>query len=115
MNPLQLRLAALRRRLRLVITFRGTCWLIGFLLLALATACWLDWRLNLPSLVRAVLLVSVLSGAGYLGLRYLWQPLRARADDLALALHIEKYYPGLNDCLASTVQFLEQPAESDRF
>src|SRR5438132_621740 len=41
MNPLQVRLAALRRRLRLVVTFRGVSWVSALLLLVLAlrTAC----------------------------------------------------------------------------
>ena len=58
MNPLQLRLAALRRRLRLVVTFRGVALVLVILLLAAVATGLVDWRLpgHLPSLVRAILL-----------------------------------------------------------
>lgn len=112
MNPLQARLAALRHRLRLVVTVRGVCWLLAVVLATLVLAGWLDWRVHLPGLARAVVLVGLLSGSGYIGYRYLFQPLRERVDDLSLALRIEERYPALYDVLASTVQFLEQPAEA---
>jgi hypothetical protein len=111
MNPLQVRLAALRRRLRLVITFRGACWLLAILLIALALTGLLDWWVpgHLPSLVRAILLSAALAVAGYVAYRYLVSPLQASADDLSLALRVEAHYPILNDALGSAVQFLEEP------
>jgi hypothetical protein len=112
MNPLQARLAALRRRLRLVVSFRGLCLLTAFLVVGVVLAGGLDWLVHLPSLVRAVLLVGLLTGAVLLAARHLVLPLLARADDLSLALQVEARYPGLNDALASTVQFLEQPADA---
>src|SRR5438552_922166 len=108
MNPLQQRLAALRRRLRFVVTFRGVCWIIAIVCLALAAGGLLDWRVHLPDLVRALLLAGTLSGAGCIAYRYLLRPLWARSDDLSLALQVEACYPALNDALASAVQFLEQ-------
>jgi hypothetical protein len=113
MNPLQLRLAALRRRLWLVVTFRGVAWVGAILLLAAAIAGLLDWRIHLPSLVRALLLTGTLSAAGYVIYRDLFRPLWARTDDLSLALRVEARYPALNDALASAVQFLEQPSSSE--
>lgn len=114
MNPLQQRLARLRRRLRFFVTFHGLCWLLAVTLLTIAGAGWLDWRWHLPSLVRALLLAGGLSGAGLLLWRLLLRPLAAPADDLSLALCIEEHYPALNDALGSTVQFLEHPAKSDQ-
>jgi hypothetical protein len=119
MNPLQIRLAALRRRLRLLVTFRGVCCLLGFVLLTAALAGLFDWYVHclsfdLPRLTRALFLVAGLGGAGLIGYGLLFRPLWAKADDLTLALRIEARYPALNDSLASTVQFLEQPADSDR-
>ena len=75
MNPLQIRLAALRRRLRMVVTFRGLSWVAALLLLVLALAGLLDWRIHLPDLVRAVLLAATLAAAGYVAWRYLIGPL----------------------------------------
>jgi hypothetical protein len=113
MNPLQHRLAALRRRLRLVVTIRGAAWTAAILLLAVAVGGLIDWRVHLPSLVRALLLTGALGAAGYVAYQYLLRPLWVRSDDLSLALRIEARYPVLNDALASAVQFLEHPQSSD--
>lgn len=116
MNPVQLRLATLRRRLRLVVTFRGVALFLSILLASAIMAGWLDWRLlgHLPSLVRALMLVATLGAAGFVGYRFLLQPLLSRTDDLSLALRIENHYPALIDSLASTVEFLEIPEESEK-
>src|SRR4051812_19574180 len=114
MNPLQSRLAVLRRRLRTVVTFRGGCWALAALVASVALACLIDQAVylknnrDLPSLIRAVFLLGVLGGTGYVSYRFLLRPLRVRTDDLALALRVEEQYPVLNDSLASTVQFLQQ-------
>jgi hypothetical protein len=108
MNPLHRRLAALRRRLRLVIVWRGVAGMLIVLLGCGMLAGWLDWAFRLPGLVRALLLVSTIAGVGIVALRYFLQPLLARSDDLALALRVEEQYPVFNDALASTVQFLNQ-------
>src|SRR5262249_38293908 len=112
MNPLQQRLCALRRRLRFVVTFRGGCWLIALLVGSAASVGALHRLVNLPPLVRALFLVGILSGAVFLAYRYLVRPLWAKTDDLSLALRVEALYPALNDSLASTIQFLEEPANS---
>ncbi len=113
-NPLRRRLAALRRRLRLVVTTRAAGWLVAILLLTTAGAGFLDWSWRLPALVRAAVLVGALAGAGVVAYATLLRPLLARADDLTLALRIEERYPSLNDALASTVQFLEQAERRER-
>lgn len=112
MNPLQVHLAALRRRRRLVALLHGAGWLGVLLLAAALGGGWLDWRLHLPSLVRALLLTGTLAAAGCLAWRYLVRPLQAPADDLTLALQVEARYPILRDSLASAVQFLEQPPDA---
>src|SRR5947209_1516561 len=115
MNPLQSRLAVLRRRLRLVVTFRGGCWALAVLVGAVALACLGDQTLyqrgqrGLPVLFRALLLVGALGGTAVVAYRFLLKPWRTRTDDLSLALRVEEQYPVLNDALASTVQFLQQP------
>lgn len=115
MTPLHIRLAAVRRWLRFVVTFRGLCWLVTLLLGVAVVAGWLDWRVQLPSLVRAVVLAATLGGAGYVAVRYLIRPLTAPADDLSLALRVEVQYPFLKDVLGSTVQFLTQTSAAECF
>ena len=114
MNPLQIRLAGLRRRLRLMATVRGMNWLVGLVLATAVGASWIDWVHPLPSLVRALILVAALSGAGYVTYRFLVRPLWARMDDLTLALRVETLDPSMTDSLASAVQFMEQPEGADQ-
>jgi hypothetical protein len=117
MNPLQSRLAALRRRLRMVVTVRGGCLAATLLLGCLAFAGLVDcavYRMlgvETWSLLRAAILVSTLAGTGAVVYLTLLRPLAARTDDLSLALRVEEQYPILNDALASTVQFLEQQGQ----
>jgi hypothetical protein len=113
-NPLRSRLARLRRRLRFVVTTRGLSLFVAVLLATALLGGLLDWRFHLPSLVRAVLLVGGLAGAGCIAYRFLFVPLSQRADDLSLALRVEEQYPGLNDALASTIEFLQQPDDSEK-
>jgi hypothetical protein len=115
MNPLQQRLAALRRRFRLVVMVRGLALFLSILLSSAIIVGWLDWRLpgHLPALVRAVMLVLSLSAAGVVAYRYWIYPLSRPADDLSLALQIENHFPVLTDSLASTVEFLTMPEGSE--
>jgi hypothetical protein len=107
-ETLRQRLAALRRQLRLVATLRGGGWLVAVLFVPMVAAGLLDWRFHLPALVRAVLLIGTLTAAGLVALRQLLRPLSDRSDDLTLALRVEEAFPGFNDALASTVQFLDR-------
>jgi hypothetical protein len=111
-ETLQQRLAMVRRRLRVVAACRGVGWLVAVVLVPLTACGFLDWAVHLPPLVRAVLLVATLAGAGLVALRYLVGPMNARSDDLTLALRVEEHFPGFNDALASTVQFLETTGSS---
>jgi hypothetical protein len=110
---LRQRLAALRRRIRLVATVRGVGLLLTVLLATGVVAGLLDWRWHLPGLVRAVVLVGTLIGAVFVVYRYLFRPLSAPSDDLSLALRVEEEYPALNDALASTVQFLQRGTSAE--
>jgi hypothetical protein len=110
---LRQRLAFLRRRLRLVATVRGVGFLLTVLLSAALINGLLDWRWHLPALVRAIVLTGTLVGGIYVAFRYLFRPLSAPSDDFSLALRVEEAYPGLNDSLASTVQFLERGSSSE--
>lgn len=107
------RLAALRRRLRVVAAVRGGGLLLTVLLATAVVAGLLDWHWHLPALVRAFVLVTAFAGGIFVFYRYLFRPLSAASDDLSLALRVEEEYPVLNDALASTVQFLERGAPSD--
>jgi len=110
-QSLRWRLASLRRRLVLVAGLRGLGWVFCCVLGTLLIVGLLDYRLHLPSLVRATALTGLLLGAGLLLYRHLLRPLAQPRDDLSLALRVEERFPLLNDALASTVQFLAQGEE----
>src|SRR5207249_5331390 len=86
MNPLHSRLAALRRRLRFVVTLRGVC-LIGAVLLAGLLAGglfdFLVYRfvgLETFGLFRAAILVGTLTWCGLISYLLLLRPLAKRTD-----------------------------------
>lgn len=112
MNPLQSRLASLRHRIRSVTLFRGVSLVLAILIGSALLAGWLDWTMHFPALIRALLLLLILGGSIAVAFLALFSPLKAKADDLALALKVEEEYPILNDSLASTVQFIQLPGDA---
>jgi hypothetical protein len=109
MNPLLHRLGVVRRRYQVVTFFSGVFAVTAFVVGLAAAVGLFDYVNHLPRLLRASALVGLLAGAGYLLYRLLIHPLARKSDDLSLALRIEALYPELNDALASTIQFLDQP------
>lgn len=112
-DKLRQRLAALRRQLRFVATWRGVSYLVALVLAVLLVVGVVDWLYDLYPLVRAVALVGTLAGVGLLTWKQLLVPLSKPMDDLSLALQIEERHPTLNDALASTIQFLDRDRAPD--
>src|SRR5437763_11716603 len=106
MNPLLSRLAALRRRVLIVEGWRGVTALLSLLIGAVLFAGLVDWTIQLPSLVRGMLLVTIVAGSGLVAYRYLIAPLACPVDNLSLALRVGEAYTELNDAMARTVTFL---------
>src|SRR4051794_39748038 len=102
-SDLKQRLAALRRRLRFVATFRGGAWLAPAPLGARPAGALPDFSLPLPPHARPAILPGLLPAAGAVVYRLLFKPLSQPTDDLSLALRVEERFPSLNDALASTV------------
>jgi hypothetical protein len=105
------RLNRVRLRFRALTFVRGVSQILCFVLVFVALAAFLDWRYNLPPLLRALGLVSVLSVSGILYYRLLVRPYRSVGKLLTVALRIEDKFPDLKDSLASAVQFLEIPED----
>ena len=107
-ESLQARLTELRQRLRQMTWLYGLSWLVAVVLGATLFAGLLDWSIRLEDAgVRLILGLSILAAGGWISWRLLVRPLRRQISDVEIALRIEKRYPGFNDSLASTVQFLE--------
>ena len=65
-----------------------------------------DWLFHLDVFVRLALLVALGGVALWVVFKLVLRPLIVRFADLDIALRIEQRWPGLNDRLASTIQFL---------
>lgn len=116
MTPLDLesRIKKLRNSLRRLLRLHGLSWLVGILVPLVILAGAADWLFHLDFVIRAVLLSSLVGGAAWLAYRRVVRPLVIRFNDLDIALRIEERWPGLNDRLASTIQFLHMDARDDR-
>ncbi len=106
-SPLHARIAALRGRVRRLLALHGlSLVLAGFALFVLAVGL-ADYFVHLVGPVRVALLIGLAGMVAYLTIRHVVAPLVVRFRDLDIAMKIERRWPGLNDRLASTVQFLE--------
>jgi hypothetical protein len=108
---LRTRIAAIRRRARLLRAVRGLGLLVISLALSGAAAILADYGLDLSPLIRQVLFSVWLGlGAGLLLLGVV-VPLCRRIDATALAALIEQKYPDLGERLTSAVELAHAPAE----
>lgn len=111
-NDLLNRIAALRGRIRRLLAIYGLARVTAIFLGVLLVAGWADWLIHLAGPIRALELIATIVLTGWAARRYFLKPLLANFDDLALALKIEERWPGLQDRLASAVEFLELPADA---
>jgi hypothetical protein len=107
-GPIEARIAALRGQVRRLLAFHGLSRLIFGLATAVLFAGLADWLFRLVPEVRLVLLIGVIALGAWLAVTRVLMPLIVKFGDLDIALRIEERWPGLNDRLASTVQFLRQ-------
>jgi hypothetical protein len=105
------RLSELGRTRKRVAVASGLFTLIAVVTGSIAAAGILDAAIGLPSLLRALALVSILVTGGVFWIRGISRPLAIRTGPLSVALELEERYPTLNDALASAVTFLSDDAE----
>lgn len=105
--PLFSRLTSARHRLWFSAILRGLSLTLAVPLLLALLLGWLDWRLDMPALVRGIGLATVLGLVGLLAIRTLLRPLRESTDPFALARRVDRQYPHRRDELTSVIQFLE--------
>ncbi|HUG94319.1 MAG TPA: hypothetical protein VML55_26045, partial [Planctomycetaceae bacterium] len=107
-EPLASRLGRLRSRIRQALCVYGVSWVVSVVFGAVLLAGLLDWAVHLDDAgVRFVLLLAILATGGWVAWRYLAAPLLRPFTDVDLAMRIERRFPGFNDGLTSTVEFLE--------
>ncbi len=105
---LESRLGLLRSRVRRLLALHGMSLVIASVVPAILVACLSDWFVHLVPEVRVAALIAVIGLGATLAVRHVVRPLVVRFRDLDIALRIEERWPGLNDRLASTVQFLRE-------
>ncbi len=114
-RALESRISALRGQVRRLLVFHGLSWVIAGVVPLVILAGLADWLFHLDVFVRLALLIVVGSAALWVLYRLVLRPLVVRFADLDIALKIEQRWPGLNDRLASTIQFLRLNPSDERF
>ena len=112
-GPIEARIAALRGQVRRLLALHGLSRLVFGVATAILVAGSADWLIHLAPEVRLVLLIGVIGLGAWLAITRVLMPLIVKFADLDIALRIEDRWPGLNDRLASTVQFLRQVRGDD--
>jgi hypothetical protein len=112
---LESRINTLRSQVRRLLALHGLSRVVGLIIPTVIVLGLADWLIHLDSIVRLAALVGLGVLGAWLLLRYVLTPLLVRFQDLDIALRIEERWPGLNDRLASTVQFLRMAKGDDRF
>jgi len=110
-TKLEMRLAALRRQVRRLLLTHGASLVLAVTIPLVLAAGLADWTFHLDPIVRAALLATIAAVAVWTAWRRVVRPALTPFKDLDVALRIEKRWPGLEDRLASTVQFLQLPAD----
>jgi hypothetical protein len=78
---------------------------IGACVILIAISMLLDWWLDFPLALRAVMLAWVLVIVGYIVWKFILTPLRNQPDDDTVALAVERHFPQFRSRLISSIQF----------
>ena len=105
---LQAKTSEARRAWKRSMFWTGFAIVLAGLIGLLAGEALIDLLMPLPSGVRAVLLIGVVGGIGYLIYKFLVQPLRSSLTLRDVALNVERKHPDLEDRLVSALQFGER-------
>ncbi|MCY2934665.1 MAG: DUF4175 domain-containing protein [Planctomycetota bacterium] len=106
-DDLLIRISALRGQIRRLLATYGLARAAALVLGLLLVEGWADWSIHLASPLRFLELAGTIAALLWALRTFFLKPLLTNFDDLALALKIEDRWPGLQDRLASAVEFLE--------
>src|SRR5436190_8614491 len=105
-------LTGLRRRVRQVLVTHGVSTLAAVLIGSMLVECLGDWLFHFDDpIMRLILGLAIVVGVVWVSRKYLVTPLSVQLSDVDLALRIEDRYPGFQDSLASSVQFIRSGAD----
>ncbi|MDH3719265.1 MAG: hypothetical protein OES79_14190, partial [Planctomycetota bacterium] len=113
-NPLEQRIAGVRRRARLTTLAHGIGWAIVVVLAGILLAGGLDYFLRVEThAVRLLLSGGLLLAVGWAIYRFVLPAVQSQPSDVALAQRVQRRFPELKDKLASAVEFAAQ-SEQDQ-
>ncbi|HEY2251105.1 MAG TPA: hypothetical protein VGH74_08595, partial [Planctomycetaceae bacterium] len=105
-------LIELRRRVRHVLLTYGVSCLAAVLIGSMLAECLGDWIFHFDDpIVRLILGLAIVGSVIWVFRKHLLSPLKVQLSDVDLALRIEDRYPGFQDSLASSVQFIRSGAD----
>ncbi len=108
-HPLQRKITSVGRRARFSLAVWGIGWTLAAVLAAGVAVCLCDYFFRFEDRgVRAILSLAVLGVMAWAAKRFLYRALWTRWRDVQIALSVERRFPGFDDRLASTIEFLEQ-------
>jgi len=94
---------------RRLVAVYGAGWTIAVVLSLVMVLGLIDYRLRLQDRgLRVICLLVVLAVVGWSCYRFLYLPLFVRLRDVDLALKLQRRFPGMEDRLVSSVEFLQQ-------
>lgn len=106
---LKQRIGKLRSRVRRLLALYGLSWVIGGVIGAVMLLGLVDYVVRFQDHgIRLIASLAVVAVFGWTSYRYLYLPLATRLRDVDLARGLERWYPELEDSLASAVEFLDQ-------
>src|SRR5262245_18161831 len=103
------RLGQLRRRLRTITAVAGGAGVLAVILAFVSLATVTDFLIHWRATFRALFLIGGIVGLTLLVRRWLIIPWRECNDGLSLARKVEAAAPGVNEALASAVEFASLP------
>src|ERR1051325_1442198 len=107
-HPLQSRLGQIRRRVRTLVVLHAVAWMALGVVSVLMLLGLIDFLIRFEDHgLRMMCSLMVLNVFLWGAIRYLWPAVRARFNDVDLALRVERRFPQLAERLSSTVQFLK--------
>jgi hypothetical protein len=109
---LQARIAALRRKHVWTAALTGLAMAVGVGIELLALAMFVDWWMDLPWIVRLLLLLAQMALFAFIVVRFTLIPLIKQPDDDELALMVEKARPEFRSRLIAAIQLTRPGAIS---
>src|SRR5262245_49326548 len=104
-SDLQGRLGQLQRRIRSIVVIAGGAGLLAVMLAFISIVALTDLLLDWPAPFRALFLFGGFIGTAWMIRRWIVIPWRQAGDQLTLARRVEAATPGVDEALASAVEF----------